>query len=205
MGFITVAFECITFVDDGKTMVTKAIRIKNDMEGQGLTRMMKEFIYRDNQHNTDIQRLAYSFGKAELLKRVAEGKAELLLKQERLYFQASLQSLQINDLTPTERNCSVRKLRKTDMKDIFHSKLKTENLFPDGRIIVNWTPYRLLESNIDIFCDGSTLILGSNNEMQLHSTELMTIGFGYSAQVGVVYNLEIFGLLTENNFSSSYE
>lgn len=115
----------------------------------------------------------------------------------------------LNDMTilvPQQCSPFARTLQNQDLKELLRSNAETEKLFPDGRIIVFGTPYRLLESNVNLFVTDACNVLGSGSSVQTSDRlELITIGCGYRATLGIIYNLEIFGELGEELFTYHIE
>ncbi|OWF37432.1 N-acetyltransferase 16 [Mizuhopecten yessoensis] len=195
-----VAFRCDAFIDDGETMLTRALRVRKGYEGRGMVNRLGDFISQENAGNLRLKRRVYTFGNTNLLKKVEQGKATLVLQKAILLYKG-LVSKVVPSL-PTVTNTQIRILNKADMQKLLSSKTDTDSLFPQGRIIADWVPYRLLAINVDHFFNDFCLILGSDcKDGDSVRLELMTLAVSYTVPNGIRYTIEIYGSLTEQMFS----
>ncbi|OWF39914.1 histidine N-acetyltransferase-like [Mizuhopecten yessoensis] len=193
-----VAFEAVTFVDEGATMVPRALRVSTAYEGRGLIRMLKAFIDKQHEHDIELKRRAYTFGMKSLLKRVEDGKADFILQKPLMVFKGS--SKLVFDILPPNKDTTVKQLQRTDLKEILRSKTTCKLLFPKGRLIVDWVPYRLLESNVDHFFNEHCNVFGSGFQTGVHEPQLLTFGVAYVSPAGIRFSLDIYGCISEQSF-----
>lgn len=107
---------------------------------------------------------------------------------------------------PTTCPKTVRLLGKADLKQILRTKPVVDQLFPNGRLIADWAPYRLLESNVDHFFNDHCHIIGSG--LCTGSSEgpgLMTLGIIYPTPAGLRCSLDIYGEISEKALSLHLE
>ncbi|OWF37433.1 histidine N-acetyltransferase-like [Mizuhopecten yessoensis] len=195
-----VAFRCDAFIDDGETMLTRALRVRKGYEGRGMVNRLGDFISQEIAGNLRLKRKVFTFGNKTLLKKVEQGKATLVLQKAILFYQGLVSK--VAPSLPTVTNTQIRILNKADMQKLLSSKTDTDRLFPQGRIIADWVPYRLLATNVDYFFNDFCLILGSDcKNGESVRLELMTLAVSYTVPNGIRYNIEIYGSLTEQLFS----
>lgn len=82
-----------------------------------------------------------------------------------------------------------RRLEKDDISAIFSCTRTCRKLFPENRLVCNWMPFCLLESNIPFIMINSTSIIGSFNP----DCVLMTCETSYKCARGAVCNINIYG------------
>lgn len=77
------------------------------------------------------------------------------------------------------------------LRSIFGQKRVCQHLFPEDRVVVDWMPYRPMESNAELIMTKRTTAIMSGNSVD---TLLLTFGNFFHAPVGCVYNIEVYGL-----------
>lgn len=79
-------------------------------------------------------------------------------------------------------------LNSTELGHLLDDKTLGKVLFPEGKIIVDWVPYRPMKSNADLMMTERTMAVFSRMD-----SPLLTIGNYYIAPAGFIYNMDIFG------------
>lgn len=77
------------------------------------------------------------------------------------------------------------------MTSLFEDEKTRDTLFPEGKIIIDWVPLRLVQSNIKYILAVDTFALqskGDNSEVSL-----LSVGTPTECQMGIVYITDIFG------------
>ncbi|XP_033730780.1 probable N-acetyltransferase 16 [Pecten maximus] len=196
-----VAFQCVTFIDDGETIITRALRMRKGYEGRGLVYRLRAFVLQDIAGKPRLKRYAFMTGNEAILQKVLkERRGELIVQRDILFYQGGVSK--VIPFLPTVDNISMRILNKDDLQKLLSSKADTDRLFPQGRIIVDCVPYRLLASNVDHFFNEFCHILGSEcKDGNSGSFECITLAVGYIVPFGIRYNVEIYGNFTEETFS----
>ncbi|XP_069121110.1 histidine N-acetyltransferase-like [Argopecten irradians] len=194
-----IAFESISVIDDGESIVGRALRISKAYEGRGLVHQMEDFIRKDIAGNSRLKHNVFTTGNKTIMERnLKVNKGQLILQKGILLYKGD-----ISKVVPFLLNVDMlttRILNKDDLKKLMTSKLDTDRLFPQGRIIVDWVPYRLLASNVDHFFNDFCHILGSGDGNS-DRIECMTVAVGYTAPKGIRYIVEMYGTFTEETFS----
>ncbi|XP_033730098.1 uncharacterized protein LOC117319389 [Pecten maximus] len=196
-----VAFQCVTFIDDGETFIPRALRMRKGYEGRGLVYRLRAFVLQDIAGKPRLKRKVYTTGNEALLQKVLEERrGELILQRDILFYQGGVSK--VVPFLPTVDNIPMRILNKGDLQKLLSSKANTDRLFPQGRIIVDWVPYRLVASNVDHFFNEFCHILGSEcKDGDSGSFECITLAVGYIVPNGIRYNVEIYGNFTEETLS----
>ncbi|XP_033730111.1 histidine N-acetyltransferase-like [Pecten maximus] len=196
-----VAFQCASFIDDGETIILRALRMRKEYEGRGLVYRLRAFVMQDLAEKPRLKRKVSTTGNVAILQKVLqERRGELIVQRDILFYQGEVSK--VVPFLPTVDNVSMRILNKDDLQKLLVSKADTDRLFPQGRIIVDWVPYRLLASNVDHFFNKFCHILGSESKDGNAGTfEYITLAVSYIVPNGIRYNVEIYGNFTEETFS----
>ncbi|XP_069121112.1 probable N-acetyltransferase 16 [Argopecten irradians] len=194
-----IAFECISVIDDGESIIGRALRISKAYEGRGLVHQMEDFIRKDITGNSRLKYNVFTTGNKTIMERnLKVNKGQLILQKGILFYKGD-----ISKVVPFLLNVDMlttRILNKDDLKKLMTSKSDTDRLFPQGRIIVDWVPYRLLASNVDHFFNDFCHIVGSG-DWNSDRIECMTVALGSPVAKGISYIVEMYGTFTEETFS----
>lgn len=195
---IMVAFECLSFIDDGETAIIRSLRLRKGYEGRGLTYRLRDVINDVIVRNPRAKRYVYTMDSKTIAeKNLAVGNLKLVVHRKFLFYQGKVSAVIPNLRMVDSTTCRI--LNRDDLKKLLSSKVDTDRLFPHGRIIVDWVPYRLLASNVDHFFNDFCHILGSGDGNS-GRIECVSVAIGCIAPSGIRYDLEIYGNFTEESF-----
>ncbi|XP_069122164.1 uncharacterized protein [Argopecten irradians] len=214
-----VGYVSVMFVDDGETMIGKAVRVSDDQKGHRIGHQLQRYV--EHQHKSDkrIKRLAYTSMIKGMTGKVETGTAELISIRNIMYFKGKQDSIQ--QIAPNQGQ--VHLLKKEELREIFRTSWETNRLFPDKRLMVDLVPYRLRESNVDILYDEHCHVLYSRADQsegpkfcnsvdqserprlyskiaQSEGPALLTVGYAYPTPTEYFCSIDIYGDLEEELF-----
>lgn len=89
---------------------------------------------------------------------------------------------------------SAKPIDESELADILTNQQLCCHLFPEGRVIVDWVPYRLIKSNASLIKTIRTTVIGSNLK---NDTRILTFANYFNALAGLVCNIEVYGRVGE--------
>ena len=98
--------------------------------------------------------------------------------------------------TPCCSNTEPRFLHKADLKEVFSSNATCKRVFPEGKMVAEWMPFRSLASNIDMIIKPHTTILASRDAGRSQDDVIytcLTHGSYFRCKIGLAYSLDVFG------------
>ncbi|XP_067664206.1 uncharacterized protein [Haliotis asinina] len=190
VGEEIVGFCTAFLIDDGLTFLVRASRVKKDFQGQGVYGRLMKHVYAEYKDVDSIRYDTmttndYNFNakKDGLKKTHTEVSRKCFLNYQFKMEDIDSPTL-TTDLLLEEVNSSV-------MMSLFGDKNAHKNLFPEGKIIVDWVPLRLLPANMKYILESKTLALQSRGDNSLVS--LLTVGTPIRCERGTRYSLDVFG------------
>lgn len=94
-----------------------------------------------------------------------------------------------NNATGTNNNNNT--IFPVHLKEVFKSEKTSSELFPEGRMLCFYVPYKLEDSNIPLIYSQGTKVLGAFTEGSL----LVTAGTSFQCSKGHVFVLDVYGIL----------
>ncbi|ESP03541.1 hypothetical protein LOTGIDRAFT_171335 [Lottia gigantea] len=144
-----IAFNAGKIVDGGKTMITSGARVKAKLQGQGIMGQIIKHIVKKLRHISP--ELEY-----DCLTATSETTSEhedkilrnykYILKQINCDICCKRTDFNTDKINPNIGN-DIQEIRYNRLKEIFYSPT-SQWMFPDHRIVADWSSYRLLEENI---------------------------------------------------------
>ncbi|VDI27801.1 Hypothetical predicted protein [Mytilus galloprovincialis] len=186
-----VAFQLVNLLDDGRTVLTQAGRVDKEYEGTGLYNALDSF----TQHNYNLlgRQRTFSFDEHNqtLMKHLYARKMETVMSRDvsAYHVKSHKEILKNNTIGPSNNNT----IFPVHLKEVFKSEKTSRELFPEGRMLCFYVPYKLKDSNIPLIYSQGTKVLGSFTEGSL----LVTAGTSFQCSKGHVFVLDVYGTLNE--------
>ncbi|XP_041369882.1 histidine N-acetyltransferase-like [Gigantopelta aegis] len=185
-----VAYATSGTVDSGQTLVIRAGRIKAKYRGQGLHGTFMKYIRKQ----FAASRVKYeAFSTHILTVDVKKNRATETCVKNVLCYRFKMKNLRcVSNTTNTEP----KRLQTTDLEEVFSSKPTCGHIFPHGKMIVNWVPFRTWISNIDRIIKPNTITLATSDADRSQNGVIytcLTHGSSFRCKIGLAYSVDVFG------------
>ncbi|VDI46700.1 Hypothetical predicted protein [Mytilus galloprovincialis] len=187
------SFYLCSVVDNGRTVINRAARTNKGYAGMGLQPILK----RNTLKNRDFDKIAATAGAhvKAILDLIEAGKREkILLMEFRSYITSVDQLKSILNTTGNMTPTSAKPIDESELANILTNQQVCCHLFPEGRVIVDWVPYRLIKSNASLIKTIRTTVIGSNLK---NDTRILTFANYFNALAGLICNIEVYGRVGE--------
>lgn len=192
-----VSFELFTIVDDGKTVVSRACRTRPGFTGRRFTSTMFTWLTKVSMERQKFEYqvlTSYNYIK-QLLRRLERGELYKVLDKEfRNYASATGEfKFQMEKKAACQTQSSAKLINAEELAELLSSPKLRQQYFPEGRIIVDWVPYRPMKSNASLIKTDRTSIVAS----QLYESErgVLTFVNHFVAAFGLIFNLDVYGFI----------
>ncbi|CAC5360280.1 unnamed protein product [Mytilus coruscus] len=183
-----VAFQIVNLLDDGRTVLKKAGRVAKEYEGTGIYKVLDSFT--QQKYSLLGRQRTFSFDEHNqiLMKRLYARKMETVMSREVTAFnvKSPREVLKNNTIGPNNNT-----IYPVHLKEVFKSEKMCRELFPEGRMLCFYVPYKLKDSNIPLIYSQGTKVLGSFTGGSL----LITAGTSFYCSKGHVFVLDVYGAL----------
>lgn len=187
------SFFLSSVVDNGRTVITRAGRTNKEYAGMGL----QDILMRNTIKNRNYDKIAVTGGAhvKAIFDQIKAGKREKILMMEfRSYITSGDQLKSILNTTGNITPTSAKPIDESELGDILTNQQVCCHLFPEGRVIVDWVPYRLIKSNASLIKTIRTTVIGSNLK---NGTRILTFANYFNTLAGLVCNIEVYGYIGE--------
>ncbi|XP_071177778.1 probable N-acetyltransferase 16 [Mytilus edulis] len=184
-----VAFQLVNLLDDGRTVLKQAGRVDKEYEGTGLYNALDSFTQQN--YNLLGRQRTFSFDahNQTLMKHLYARKMETVMSRDvTAYHVKSHREILKNNATGPNINNTIFPVH---LKKVFKSEKTSSELFPEGRMLCFYVPYKLKDSNIPLIYSQGTKVLGSFTDGSL----LVTAGTSFQCSKGHVFVLDVYGTL----------
>ncbi|XP_048245791.1 histidine N-acetyltransferase-like [Haliotis rufescens] len=167
-----VGFCSIALIDDGLTFLIRASRVKNGFRGQGVYGRLLKHIYAEYK---DVDSIKYDAMTTDNYncedKKSLENAYAVMCRKTILSYRFKVEDID----PPLNMTTFPKEVNSSTMTSLFEDEKTRDTLFPEGKIIIDWVPLRLVPSNIKYILAVDTFALqsmGDNSEVSLLSERL---------------------------------
>lgn len=192
-----IGFFIVMVVDDGESFCMRGGRIRKDYEGKGVLRFMGSYVA---EFARSIGALHWSYtatdtsGKA--LKCAYRLENKLILTMDHLVYSLEAEKLILWE-ADLKQTTEVKPIPFDDVAIYISSKETSAYLFPHGRVLIDYTPYKLLETNVLLMKQTSSDHTEVFSDVRIENGCVrgsLSFGSVFKAQtVSYVYSIEIYG------------
>lgn len=187
------SFVAMMIVDDGKTVVPRAGRTHKDFTGQRINERLFDWFEKHSPRRQDFVHYTSTGGShiKGLLGQIERGSKRIILQQEyRSYVNTS------SDLSERLAGfcynlTTAKSIDEEGLGEILSNQALHRELFPEGRLIVDWVPYRPMKSNANLIKTARTSMVVS--DLGNSKKCVLTFGNYFMAAIGLVCNLDVYG------------
>ncbi|CAC5426655.1 unnamed protein product [Mytilus coruscus] len=198
---LQVGFTLITTVDDGRSVVTRAVRVSKEYACKGIARIMLNWM--------DIElhlcrpeviwhKLTGDITYSPLLQLINQGTYNKISEQDFRFYDTHKRILEIKYNVIRNENPSLKAeyIDVTLLGQVLISTDHKQYLFPEDEIVVEYVPYRLFKSNAPLIVSKRTTVVVS--DLNCPQRTLLSISNFWHAPVGMIFAFNVYGCLSEN-------
>ncbi|XP_063405962.1 histidine N-acetyltransferase-like [Mytilus trossulus] len=196
-----VGFTLMTTVDDGESVVTRAVRVSKEYAGQGIAGIMLKWMNKGEPlYRPEViwHRIAGNRIHSPLLQLINKGKYNKTSEHDYRYYDTHKGPLQIKYSVIGQANQSL-KAEYIDVNllgQVLASPDHKQFLFPEDEIVVDQVPYSAIQSNAHLMVTERTTVVVS--DLNCPQRTLLSISNVREASIGMMINFNVYGSLSEN-------
>lgn len=191
-----IGFNSAFLLDDGDTVVSRAARINPDYEGKGLYRNLDQYLIAwAKSQGVSIKAQTSTHANPAVTKPSFQKQNKLIVSKDTyIYF---FESDGIHLCESDEDTTKGLAAASADVLTTYiHSEALSKYLFPHGRVIVDFVPFRLIDSNVPFMTEPSKFLEVFSDVRTEADAYKGLLSFGSIYKVKAVpykYSLDIYG------------
>ncbi|CAC5390063.1 HISAT [Mytilus coruscus] len=196
-----VGFTLMTTVDDGRSIVTRLVRVSKEYAGKGIAGIMLKWmdigepIYRPE---VIWHKITGNRTHSPLLQLINKGTYNKISEQDFVVYDTHKRTLEIKYNVIENENQSL-KAEYIDVNLLGQVLASTDHkhyLFPEDEIVADYVPYRAIKSNAPLIVSIRTAVVVS--DLSCPQRTLLSISNCFQAPIGMVFIFNVYGCLSEN-------
>ncbi|KAK7493594.1 hypothetical protein BaRGS_00015106 [Batillaria attramentaria] len=213
-GNRVVAFVSAHLVDGGQTLTGTSGRLAPDCRGSGTFGRFLRSVYQQYREAPDLRFITTATGSGIMTvhghRMLKMFPTKILEKVEKYW---TIDAGALGNVPVQQPDCfGVRELSRQDVHAMMcRSTDQLRHLFPEGRAVFVFKPYRIMAANTDVILRQNNVFLASGGNLSLRRDAplfpgtLLTIGWYYTCKRGVCYNIDIYGKGSEEELRAHFE
>ncbi|XP_071141867.1 histidine N-acetyltransferase-like [Mytilus edulis] len=196
-----VGFTLKTTIDNGRNVVTRAVRVSKKYAGKGIAGIMSEWmdiggpLYRPEViwHKFTANRTH-----SPLLQLTDRGIHMKTSEQDFVFYDTDKTTLQIKYNVIKKKNQSL-KAEYIDVNMLGQVLASTDHkqyLFPEDEIVADYVPYMAITSNAPLIVSKRTAVVVSDFDCPQRT--ILSISNFYQAPIGMIFVFNVYGCLSDN-------
>ncbi|XP_052086205.1 histidine N-acetyltransferase-like [Mytilus californianus] len=196
-----VGFALKTTIDDGRSVVTRAVRVSKEYAGKGIAGIMSKWmdiggpLYRPE---VIWHKFSGNRTHSPLLQLTDKGIFNKTSEQDFVFYDTHKRTLEIKYNVIENENQS-SKAEYVDVNLLGQVLASTDHkhyLFPDNEIVADDVPYSAIKSNAPLIVSKRTAVVVS--DLNCPQRTLLSISNCFQAPIGMFFIFNVYGCLSEN-------
>ncbi|KAK7500396.1 hypothetical protein BaRGS_00008303 [Batillaria attramentaria] len=213
VGFITAEF-----IDGGQTLLTSAGRIATDCREGGLFSRFTKSVFEQFRGSRGLKYLAFTTNNLNMAANGHKILKTYRIVDERILTTVMMDVSQARQKAPqqTTHFPGLRQLSREDIQVMMsRDPADIKHLFPNGRVLVQWCPYRIIPENADSVYGGGhprAFLASSGKSLKncdTTSTEfpgtMLSCSYSFYIKLGHKIEIEVFGTGSEEEMRAHVE